>query len=487
MQTDTIGNNLTPGGTLHADEKQRFVLPVADWRDSAVFIVSLSLCGLHFYPAILLLFLLLLRSYKYNRYDFVIQVMLLGGGYGLYRLTDLPLKIQDIIFGISLVLMLFYRYTPVMRKITIAMLLYFAYLIAIAFISEETLSIQIRNLRIYMMFVFVFVPLAVFSGRAFNMEYFMKKILCYSIILACCYIFDGYIYSGFFFLPGLVNFGPVDATIFHPVFDLFTFPRRYPQGLFILIMAIVPVVKYFKISVAQWILIALAIISTRTMTFTAGLVITFIICQGRFLRFLKYCVIAFLVFVCAYGADLYLDGNLRIVSTVNQFAIVNEADDEEDAADFGSGRIAQFIPKYNVLVDQGKTLTGFGFLHDKYTTNPRFIIENPLYKAGAKYEVVTLVEVTQLQTILDIGYIGLAVQTIFYIVTYLFIRKFRYSLYYLSVLIGLSLFGLGGFAGLTQVHGLYIAGLTLAAVILANRSENEYGDSSEDTQLFFRT
>lgn len=466
--------------------RRNFYLPISDWRDAVIFIVTVSLCGLHFYPAFLLLFVLLLRSFRYNRYDFAIQIMLVGGVYGLYRINDFPIKIQDIIFGVSFVVMIFYRYTPVMKRITIAMLVYFGFLIFMSILSEESMAVQIRNLRIYMMISFVFIPLALFSGRPFDMEYFMKKVLCYSILLSCCYIFDGFIYSGFFFLPGLKNFGPIDATIFHPVFDLFTFPRRYPQGIFILAMAIFPVVKYFRISIPQWIITGLAIISTRTMTFIAGLVVTFVICQGNFLKLVKYAIFTFTLIIGAYIADIYLDGNLRVVSTVNQFTILDEASDEEDAADFGSGRIAQFVPKYNVLVAQGKTLRGFGFLHDQATTNPRFIIENTLYQAGAKYEVVTGVEVTQLQTILDIGYIGLAVQTVFYLLTYLFVRKLRYSFYYLSVLIALSIFGIGGFAGLTQTHGLFIAGLTLAAVILANREDYETENQLSDNQIIVK-
>ena len=62
---------------------------------------------------------------------------------------------------------------------------------------------------------------------------------------------------------------------------------------------------------------------------------------------------------------------IRLYSSVNQISEVAEAIDDEDIAEFGSGRIAQVIPKLELLYNLGYQWRGFGFL-DKYETdNPK--------------------------------------------------------------------------------------------------------------------
>lgn len=467
------------GASPDKHTRRAFSLPMNEWGQEIVFLVCLSLMGLSFYPAYAALLFLVIRSFMRNRYDFIIQITLIGGVYGFYREEALPFKVQDVLFIVSILLMMIYRYTPVMRRITFAMLGYFAVMVIFALKSPESLSVQFKMMRNYMMIVYLFIPLVAFSGEDFDIEYFFRKIISYCLIISVFYIFDGFIYSGFFFLPGLMNFSDEIPSIFNPVYDLFTFPRRYPTGLYILALAIIPAIRLYRLSPAQWLLVILAILTTRTMTFTAGLLVTFFIFQGKTVQMLKFGILGILAVVGAYYVDISLGGELRIASTVEQFTELDGAEDEEDASQFGSGRIAQFVPKYEVLCDQGRRLQGFGFLHPELTSNPDLIIENILYSAGAEEEVVTGVEVTQLQTILDIGYIGLIVQTAFYVMIYFFIRRMRYANYYLSVLVAISLFGLGGFAGLTQTHGLLLLALTLAAVILFNRPDNESEDSGE--------
>ena len=85
------------------------------------------------------------------------------------------------------------------------------------------------------------------------------------------------------------------------------------------------------------------------------------------------------------------------------------------------------------------------------------------------YEV-TGVEITQLQTVLDIGYIGFLCQLIFYLYLYYIIRHFRMAKYYLTVLVIISLWGLGGFAGLNTELGVLFLALSLAAIVLDERT-----------------
>lgn len=166
-----------------------------------------------------------------------------------------------------------------------------------------------------------------------------------------------------------------------------------------------------------------------------------------------------------------MGGFLRIQSTFDQFVALDVAQDEEDISEFGSGRIAQMIPKFEVLYDLDREWLGFGFLHPELTTNPKYMIYNEFYiDKTNSWEVVTGVEITQLQTVLDIGYIGFLCQLIFYLYLYYIIRHFRMAKYYLTVLVIISLWGLGGFAGLNTELGVLFLALSLAAIVLDERT-----------------
>lgn len=114
-----------------------------------------------------------------------------------------------------------------------------------------------------------------------------------------------------------------------------------------------------------------------------------------------------------------MDGKLRIVQLVEQFEVLKNPDDPELLIKFGTGRMAQILPKIDHMLATGKQYTGFGFLHEDLTTNNEFVIINELYSdVTQSEETVARVEVTQIQTILDAGLIGLLIQTIYYLAIY---------------------------------------------------------------------
>jgi hypothetical protein len=145
-------------------------------------------------------------------------------------------------------------------------------------------------------------------------------------------------------------------------------------------------------------------------------------------------------------------------------------------ANFASGRGAQILPKFEALYDQNREWLGFGFLHPKYTKKAKFFINNDLYiNAEKAQEVVTEVEVAPLQTVLDMGYIGLILQLSFYFGMYYAIRKLKYSGYYLSVLVCIFICSISGYSGLNTPDGLALIGFALGCVLLANKPGNKEG------------
>lgn len=162
----------------------------------------------------------------------------------------------------------------------------------------------------------------------------------------------------------------------------------------------------------------------------------------------------------------------RIKSSIEQIQAVREAQDDEDIAEFGSGRIAEALPKLEMVNHYNRNWTGLGFIHPQLTTNTKYIINNEYYKDQSENEeAATGIEIEFLQVYITVGYLGLIAYFLFFGSTYAMIRKYRYSRYYLSVLIIVFWFSLGGFTGFTMSHGQIILGLAFAATLLAQRQK----------------
>ena len=160
--------------------------------------------------------------------------------------------------------------------------------------------------------------------------------------------------------------------------------------------------------------------------------------------------------------------------------VFKNPDDPELLIKFGTGRIAQILPKIDHLLYRGKQYTGFGFLHDELTTDNQFIITNEFYSDVTKSEEsVARVEVTQIQTILDAGLIGFLLQAFYYLAIYFWVLKpLPCSRSYLIVLVSISIFGVGGFGGLISHQSLLLLGLATGAILLAAKQENAQRETS---------
>lgn len=474
-----------PGASDTPNGKVRFSAPISDWTRALFFLLSLSLLGLHCPIGYLFVPLAMLNSYTKDRYDFLLQCVIAGGGFAFFRVNELPVGPPDIVLIVSLIGIAIYKRTPLINKICLGMAAYFAVLLTMALLSEEKMSVQIRLMRGYMMIVSFIIPLLVFSGKNFNMQKFFHKAMVYSFICCGFYIMDAFILNGHILLPAVKMWGyenDVRSTWLNPIMHpfSFSFPRKYPPSLYILTLCILPAIRYYKLSKSQWAVVILAIIATRTMTFTAGLLACFFIFQGKTKQMIKYSLGGLVALVALYFVDSSTGGFMRIQSTANQFIALNQVADEEDLSEFGTGRMAQWIPKFELLTDLNREWIGFGFLHPELSKSATFQIDNEFYvDVSQSEEVATGVEVTQLQTILDAGYLGLIAQTLFYIWVYYIIRRLKWSNLYLLILVANSILGIGGFAGLNVAHGLILQGCALGVVIAANHPRNEHIASDE--------
>ncbi len=475
--------------TVPQPEKKYLEVTRMEWLKAVVYLLMMALYGLDFYPAILVIACLLLNSYNKDKYSFLIQATLF---FGCYALTDpdrnFPIKPEDIALAISIIGAVIYKKTKLVKNITILIFVYCAVVFLIAMTSEELLSIQIRRMRTYFSILYFFVPLLVFANQRFEIDRFFRTVLIYSILLSLFYAIDGFILNGYVLIPNSFVWSNHLSKFYDLIWSplSFDFTRKYPQGLYLLVLAVYPVCRYYKLKKWQIFIVFMGLMSCRTMTFIFGLAVAYILVIGKIRLLFRYAGYALVALVLLYFVDRSVGGFMRISSTVDQFrefAMPEEQFDgqqDETEVSFGSGRLAQALPKLELMYSLNRMWLGLGFLHPTETTNQKFIIINPFYlDISSAEEVATGVEITQVQTLLDIGFLGLILQTIFFIALYMVVMKYKYSMYFLSSLICFFIAGLGGFGGYITPQSLYLISISLAVIVLVMK----HGDDTEQRSL----
>lgn len=430
----------------------------------------LSLLGLRFYPVILIVLIFLLWRWRTDRYFILVELMILMGDYAFKPNAVLPFKLSDIALVVGVIGFIIYRKNREVKRVTLAMLGYFAVLLLIASTSLESMSVQFVMMRNYMIIIAFFIPLLIFANQDFDWDKFIHSVVIHALVICGFYVIDTYILGGYTLLPGaLPTSNP--PTFLDPYIFVYNFPRHYPSGLYWLILCIIPLThRMVRLSWQQWLIVILALFASRTNSLLFSLIVCYVLFRNNLKQVMKYAVMGIVILVAGYFIDSSTGGHLRLAGNIEQFISLEDAQDDVDLAEFGTGRMAQILPKWQLLTDMGRLDVGFGFLHPTLTTNPVFQIRNDYYSDVSQAdELATAVEVTQIQTILDCGYLGLLAQFAFYIGVYFIIRRLKYSSYYLCAFVGVSVLGIGGFAGVTQRDGLLLLSVALGAVFLANK------------------
>ncbi len=455
--------------------------PRGSWPWAVAFLLSMAALGLLFYPAVIVLLFILVNRFRANRYEFTVQLTLLLGGFAMIEPAVTGYNLAYLAFALGVGCMFILRKKGLFKKAVMAWLAYTAVLVAIAFVSEESITKQYGPLIGYCTFIYFAVPVALFSGRDFDYDKFVRAVLPYAIVMCIFYILDAFVLSGWVLVPRSHNYLGGSTAFYDLAWQPFSgrMIRKYPPGLYILVLLMYPLARKYRLPLWQWAVILLGLVSTQTFTFISGVVVIYVLMQASFKRILLYVALGIAGGVALY----YIDGSLaytndelrqespmRIYTSVNQILDLTEAVDDEDLAEFGSGRIGQAIPKLELLYQLGYQWKGLGFLSEN-TDNPKFIVENEYYLDKSEaIEVATGIEITALQALITIGYIGLAAHILFLAYLVWIVRRCRYHGYFVTVLVTFLWLGMGGFEGLIFPMGLELAGLAFAVVLLANKS-----------------
>ncbi len=489
-ETDTERRRVRP--TRRRYKKEVFSV---DWREAftpVLFMLTLALAGLRFYPALVLIAIILINRLIKNRYDFVIMLGIMATSRAFIPDDLLPVKIFDLVLVVALFALFFYRKDLLTKQVTILSLAYTAILAVFMFMSPELLSIQLLTFREYASILCFVVPMFVFANRDFSMKEFLKRVLLYALIICTFYTIDGIILNGWLLIPADAG-APFPSTFDHPLISpfVFYFPRKYPAALYILIVATYGLARYYRFRWWQWLIVVSCLLVVRTITIIAAVVLTYVIFQGNFRQFMKNFFLAFIAIFVLYVVDSATGRHLRVASHVQQVAEVFVAEDDEDLAEFGSTRMAQILPKYEYLVSNDKLWTGLGFLHNEKSTSARYMISNDLYSDISQSEesVGAATEVTQFNTVIHIGLIGFAIQTLYFLSVFFVMKRARVrdAFFYLSTLLCASVMGLGGFAGLIRHDGLIWVAVALGLTLMQHRRGIDEGPELEEETGFETT
>ncbi len=487
MTTATVSSDNT---TTTAKVPLRITREEVFWP--LAFMLSMSMIGLRFPLGYLLAPVILINRFKHNRYDFIIMLSLMMGFYNLFWINDTIIKNYNVASILSLGCMVAIKKAPILRRIVVALVIYFFGLLFFCLMSDESMISQIFGVRDYLLIAYLFVPIAAFSGMKFDIRQFFHRLMIFAFIFCWFYILDSIVFGGFLLMPEDATHTLKESVFYdlniHPISEMFI--RRWPQGLYIFSLCAYPIARYYKLSRAQWAIIAVAFLISRSFTVTVGFVVAIFLAQRNFGKLLKYAAISLVGMVGLYFVDGIISGGgttvvqgesgmhytstpLRIKSQIDQiidFCTGNY--DEETVAALGSTRGAQVVPKFELLYDLGKEWTGFGFLDRERTTNQKYIIINDLYLDVEKSEeVATGVEIIPAQVILSIGYLGLILHILFFVYLWRVLRRLPEAGLYLSSAAFFVVAGISGFCGLIEPSSLVLVGLACGVAILAAKPD----------------
>ncbi|MCM1068110.1 MAG: hypothetical protein NC418_11115 [Muribaculaceae bacterium] len=467
--------------------KPVFELSRKEWSIPLLYMLTLSLLGLSFYPALLFVLIFWVHAWKHDRYNLAIMLFLVFGNYSLLPEEIMGVKYADfgILSGVASMLLL--RKDTTLKKV---LAVYAFQIIAIVYISTfspESFKVQLRLMRSFLSFVTVFIPLAVFANHTFDIQVFFRRMMTYALIMCAFYAIDAFILKGFVLIPNSYNYG-IKSTFMHPVMNIFGFSpaRKYPPGMYIFGLAIIPIIRYYRLKWWHVVIIVGGILATQTFSYMAGVLVCLVLFQSSRKRVLQYSVTAGIILLIAVGADYVLPYNkqkhesaLRVRSTIDQFIDLADATDDEDLAEFMSGRVGQALPVIELISNRHTAMTGLGFIHPEKTTSVSMIIFNEYESDIEKADrVATEVEIVPVQIFIYVGWLGILVEIIFFGLLYWIVRKMKYRAYYVCSLVFTFVLGIGGFAGVDTYRGLAIVTMAYAVVLLADKHERLKSEES---------
>lgn len=463
-------------------------LSFKDYVWPILFMLSLTMIGLKFPLGYFVALCVLINRFVHDRYDFIIELTLLCGGFSvLTPYLDLFPAADKIIVIVCCLLPIIYKFKYIAYKEVMLFYIYAIILMLFAYNSEESIYIQ-SSVMVSWLGLCIFIPIyASFGNQRFDFKVFLKRLFPYFIIICFYYIIDSIILSGNFFLPRDNTASPDISFLNLNLYPFsFAFIRMWPMSLYISIPIIYAVTKYYKMPAWQWIVFLIALAVCRTFSLYVALILCWVLSQDKPKKMIKYLGYAIVILVIGYcvdsepvlvDEDVY-ESKLRIRSSLDQFTSLANITDDEDLSKFGTNRMLAIIPAFELLYDLNKQWFGVGFLDINKTENQDYYFENELIldpHNPKKVQLINDIESVPIYVLIVIGYVGLIIHCVIFFLSWWYIRKLKYSDLYGIMLICFILLGITGFSGLVG-NGLFLCGLFLSAIMLANNANSKTSD-----------
>lgn len=483
MTAETATPAAAQGSGTESGKKPFLDLKAGEWLWPVIFMLGMSMIGLKFPLGYLVVAISFLHTFIHDRYSLIIMLTIYVGGYSLATFDE-TFASRKVVFYVCLGLMIFLRKYPLLNKIILAFFAYWLALSLFALNGYTSYSAQFGDMLNHLVFCWFVVPLAIFAGQEFDMREFFRRTVPFAIIACIFYFIDGVVLGGLCLLPRDPFWSTPEFPAFydlrlHP-FSL-EFVRRWPPALYLLILSLYPMMKYYRLRRWMWAAIVMALIITRTFSVMLGFMVVAIILRENKRAMAR----TFLLLIGIITALYFIDGalgeagengstTLRVKSQIDQLTGISAIQgDDEALADMATGRGAQILPSLELWSEKNREMFGFGFLSQDETPHTLYINSEYIEEEEKAERLVTDVESEPFVVLLQTGYVGLLVHYGFFVVLWLMVRRLRYSQYFLSVVIFFAISGLMAFSGLYRQEGLYLVGLSLASVILANKSRKE--------------
>lgn len=443
--------------------------------------LSATMIGLHFPLGYILIIVVLINRWKKDRYDFIIQATLFAGGYSLFSAPiDLFIPLDKIIFVLCIILMLVYKHTNIERRIAYLMFAYAISMLIFCFVSEVSIKHQYTYLISWLFPLFYIIPYLSFENKEFEMKTFLRKVFPYFFILCVYFILDGYIICGHLFIPrdltGMYfqNIPTFYNLNIHPF--SFSSVRIMPHAIIIIVICIYGVVRYYKLSILQICIVFLALMACRTFTFYAGILFTWVFATPDVKNRLKIFIIGVISVTFLFFIDTepeltsYEQGYqslFRVKSTIKQFEDLAKAEDEEDYSKFASNRLFVAIPAITNMYQMNKEWYGVGLIQGT-DINKKFVIENTVLEDTSDHREVAMndIEIELLRVFISVGILGTFIHLLFFFLIWWTVRKIPDSGLLLCTIIGFTVMGFGGYAGLARTGSTLIIALEIAVILL---------------------
>lgn len=436
--------------------KNNIYLKSFNYKRPLLFLLSLSIVG-YGVPVLGQVFVigLLSESFYNKKYDFLIQLVILMGGWSFFGLEQfIPgIKLYDVFIPILVTMFVCINNTKEILRIKEIIFLFLFGIFVLILSSDESVLSQLNGYRHFFGILTFTLPLLLFKNRRFSIEYLLKRLTAYSIIIAVMVIVQAFIKTPVFFhnLTGFTSGGIISSSFF---------ARIYPPPLIIITLSLF-YRKFVNYTPNIKILFFVAYLVTVTNTLWIAVLTILLMHKLSLKNPTKLAKIFFIITAFFFIDKATPEIDFRFYSS---YVRINNAIVTKQYENLGTGRMAQALPSIDYIIKNKKQLTGIGLL-TKEKGGDKYMIEKE-YDSATQEEFIGAIEITPISIWINLGFIGLGWIILFHGLLLFRLSKYKLFDWVKEIVIFFIIMGIGGFYGLQYIESYLVIGFVVGFVLL---------------------